>query len=60
MLEVGYDTELQVLEVKFSRGDIARYEDVPEDIYLSLLESSSKGKFFDKKISPYFSPKYLK
>jgi len=35
-----------VLFVQFRNGSIYRYEEVPRSVYDSLLQASSKGKYF--------------
>jgi hypothetical protein len=38
------------LTVEFQKGGIYKYYNLPEDVYLSLLRSQSKGKFFHQNI----------
>jgi hypothetical protein len=47
---VGYDSETETLEIEFSRGDVYEYYDVPEHIFISLMNASSHVKYFYKNI----------
>ena len=47
---IGYDSESSTLEIEFSHGSTYQYCNVPEEIYLMLLKSASKGKFFHDSI----------
>lgn len=52
---IGYDPEIRVLEVEFKgNGQRYRYRDVPEDVYVALYESPSKGSFLAKHIKGRF------
>lgn len=44
----------RVLEIEFESGRLYQYFDVPEDIYLAMLESESKGKYFNQNIRNKF------
>ena len=43
---VGYDPSQQILEIEFQSGDIYQYMNVPQNIYLALINAPSKGSFF--------------
>lgn len=47
---VGYDSETRVLEIEFNTGNIYNYYDVPPNVYIELLEASSKGSYFHENI----------
>lgn len=47
---VRYDKDDRNLVVRFIQGSEYVYSDVPQETYQNLLESESKGKFFDKEI----------
>ena len=51
---VGYDRGRETLEVEFRSGTIYRFFDVPSEIYEDFLRSSSKGRFFGRKIRGQF------
>lgn len=44
---VGYDIDTKVLEVKFKRGGVYRYLQVPEIVYLGLMDATSHGKYLE-------------
>lgn len=56
---VAYDKDDQMLLVRFHSGTEYAYFNVPEDKYQSLLESESKGKFFNTEIKKDFEYKKL-
>ena len=43
---VGYDPDLQLLEVAFKGGARYQYSDVPPNIHEGMLKTGSVGKFF--------------
>lgn len=47
---VGYDPAKKILEVEFINDHVYRYSGIPEMLYLRLMNASSKGAFFNKKI----------
>ena len=51
---VGYDPVSRILEAEFHTGLIYAYEDVPPELWLSLLATPSKGKFFNLLIRDRF------
>ena len=53
---VGYCPTTATLEIKFLRGAVYQYSNVPQNIYDELMKASSKGKFFNtyiKRAYPY-------
>lgn len=42
---IGYDPMSQTLEVAFNSGGIYQYYNVPENIYINLMNAGSKGKY---------------
>lgn len=42
----GYDEEEHKLQVTFNKGGTYVYSDVPEDVYESMKEADSVGKYF--------------
>jgi len=51
MLEaVGYDANLQILEVIFNTGDKYRYKEVPAFEYDGLMNAESIGQYLHKRI----------
>jgi hypothetical protein len=55
LLSVGYDSQSQVLEVEFAAGSLYQYFDVPEAVYLAMLDSGSKGRFFAEHIKERYN-----
>jgi hypothetical protein len=47
---VSWDTNTEVLLVKFVSGTTWVYQDVPEEIYNRLVKSPSVGQYFNKNI----------
>jgi hypothetical protein len=41
----GYDEKSYTLEVVFNSGKTYRYFEVPQTVYLELMESDSKGSY---------------
>ncbi|MFQ5911262.1 MAG: KTSC domain-containing protein [Thermoplasmata archaeon] len=46
LISVGYDSKSATLEIEFRSGDVYRYFDVAESLYVKLMEAPSHGKFF--------------
>ena len=42
---VGYDEDSRVLRIRFQKGEIYDYYNVPEFVYQALLEAASKGSY---------------
>ena len=47
LAEIGYDSSSMTLEVLFLKGGLYHYFDVPESIFLELLQADSKGRFLN-------------
>lgn len=54
LASVGYAAEAKVLEVEFQSGAIYRYREVPQEVYAALMEASSKGQYFVRRIRGQF------
>jgi hypothetical protein len=50
LASVGYDGRRQILEVKFTQGDVYRYFGVAAKIHRGLLAAASQGKFYQQNI----------
>ena len=50
----GYDPATRVLELEFATGAVYQYSDVPLDVYRSLLDAPSRGRFFHSRIRGAF------
>jgi KTSC domain len=59
LASAGYQTEAQVLEVKFQNGTTYRYFDVPSDVFASLLAAESKGRYFNAHVRGHFDYRRL-
>lgn len=44
----------RVLEIEFESGRVYQYFDVPQDIYDNMLQSDSKGRYFNQHIRGKF------
>lgn len=44
--EIGYDEETMTLEVKFNKGAVYRYEEVPSHVNDRLMTAGSVGTYF--------------
>ena len=56
LAEVGYDSDKQILYIRFHDGSLYAYHYVPSEVYRSLMCAPSKGKFLHqgiKGIYPY-------
>ena len=43
---VGYDSDLALLEIEFTSGDVYRYHAVPPSVHRALMDAESKGRHF--------------
>jgi serine phosphatase RsbU (regulator of sigma subunit) len=50
----GYEPDEQTLRVRFVGGDAYDYLHVPAQVFQSLLDASSKGRFVNWQVKPYF------
>jgi hypothetical protein len=44
---VGFDPQMETLEVEFVSGGIYQYYGVPRPVYDELMGAASKGRFFN-------------
>ena len=51
---VGYDPQLQVLEVVFNTGDRYRYKEVPAFEYEGLMSAASIGQYMHRHIIDHY------
>ena len=52
---VGYDPTLKILEVEFDNSGIYQYLNVPENIYINLMNASSHGVYLNQFIKDKYS-----
>lgn len=50
LAEVGYDLNMETLEVQFRHGGIYQYYNVPPFMYERLMAAESLGRFFNAEI----------
>lgn len=50
ILEIGYDECKQQMKIKFKQGKVYDFCQVPKHIFQGLLESSSKGTYYNNHI----------
>jgi hypothetical protein len=49
-----YTKKLETLRIIFNSGNIYIYKDVPEEVYILMTKSTSKGKFFNQYIKDHY------
>lgn len=54
LAEVGYDSDLETLEVQFKSGGIYQYFNVPVFMYERLMSADSLGRFFNAEIKGHY------
>jgi len=50
MRSIGYEASTRVLAIEFQSGEVYEYLDVPIEMYKTLSEAESKGKYFNREI----------
>lgn len=51
---VGYDPRAKLLEMEFHGGGLYQYFQVPLETHAALMDSESKGRFFNDNIKDVF------
>ncbi len=51
---IGYDPEINLLEIIFNDGRIYQYRNVPAPVYEGLKNAESKGRYFQENIRDEF------
>lgn len=54
LAEVGYDPELETLEVQFRHGGVYQYFNVPPFMNERLMTADSLGRFFNAEIKGHY------
>lgn len=54
LAEIGYDPELETLEVQFRHGGVYQYFNVPAFIVERLMAADSLGRFFNAEIKGHY------
>ena len=51
---IGYDDEINVLEIIFNSGQIYQYRNVPPAVFQEFMRAESKGSYFHDNIRDEF------
>lgn len=51
---IGYDANMQILEIEFLSGRVYQYFGVPVEVYEGLMSAGSHGQFFSYNIRNVF------
>ncbi len=51
---IGYDADIQLLEIIFNDGRIYQYRGVPAAVFDGLKQAESKGRYFQENIRDEF------
>ncbi len=54
LAEVGYDSDLETLEIQFKSGGVYQYFNVPAFMYERLMSADSLGRFFNAEIKGHY------
>jgi hypothetical protein len=52
---VNYDTDSGTMSVGFTDGTLYVYSDVPEAVYVDLINAASIGAYFNKNVRTVYS-----
>lgn len=58
VVDIGYDQATLTLEVGFTSGSVYQYFDVPEAVYLAIMQAVSVGSFLAQNIKGVY--RYMK
>ena len=47
---VGYEPSTHTLEIEFNHGGIYKYSNVPQAVYVGLMNAASKGEYHSANI----------
>lgn len=54
LAEVGYDPDLETLEIQFHHGGVYQYYNVPLFMHERLMTAESLGRFFNAEIKGHY------
>ena len=54
LVTVSYDPDRELLQLEFGSREIYQYFHVPAAVHQSLLDASSKGRYFNQAIRGHF------
>ena len=57
---IGYDPDKQIMEVEFKDKSVYQYFEVPEHLYLGIMQAESKGKYLHQRIKGKFEYKKVR
>jgi hypothetical protein len=52
---IGYDPDIQTLEVEFLNGGTYQYMNVPQNVFDELMVSSSKGSYLSRNVKNLYA-----
>lgn len=52
---IGYDVEMQTLEIEFNDGSVYQYDGVPQLEHAGLMNADSHGKYLNQNIKDNYS-----
>jgi hypothetical protein len=58
LVAASYDRANRILRLRFIKGDVYDYQDVPEKVFSGLLVAHSTGQFFNTRIKPHFTARF--
>jgi hypothetical protein len=58
VVSIGYDPDLQILEIEYTGGRVYRYPGVPLEEYEALMNADSIGTYVNQVIKTKYSDYY--
>lgn len=55
VVSIGYDRRTETLEIEFGSGRVYQYYGVPDNLHKEIMQTPSKGQFFNIHIKDRFS-----
>ena len=56
---IGYDRGRKVLGVQFKNRKAFEYADVPESVFLGMMDAESKGGYFASSVKSFYKAKCI-
>ena len=47
VMSIGYDRQTETLEIEFGSGRVYQYYGVPDNLHNEIMQTPSKGQFFN-------------
>ena len=57
--EIGYEEDVEVMDIQFHNGSVYRYFDVQKDVYDALMNDVSPGTFFHRHVRGWYEYRSL-